>query len=215
MKNREWYGPAPWPHPRPASLSTLTHLFPSITPALSYRTSIMPALYGENLTDLHDRCAYALASIIADADAFISEKEKREGKAEEESILICTHAAAILAIGRTLVGHMPKDPSTTDFHAYTCGVSRFDRIKSPTDVLGEGIPNWKEGDKVPDQGWRAGKGVRGGWECVEDSRTDFLEGGAERNWGFTGEEGFMQDNFSGKTAEVVGEDEPGAQGAKL
>ena len=42
-----------------------------------------------------------------------------------ESILICTHAATIIALARVLTGKVPVDNEEEDFHTYTCGISTF------------------------------------------------------------------------------------------
>jgi len=51
------------------------------------------------MTQVHDRTAYALARIIADIDRGWAE----EGKGPK-AIIICSHAATIIAAGRALTG---------------------------------------------------------------------------------------------------------------
>ncbi|MCJ1315007.1 hypothetical protein MMC15_000321 [Xylographa vitiligo] len=150
----EWYGTARFTHPSPAALSLLLTFFPTLTE----RTTVVPSSNGESIDALHDRAAIALAAIIADCDA--------EAPADC-SIVICTHAATMIAMGRVLTGVMPEDVAERDFHAYTCSVSRFERTGR-----GKGM---RQGE------WR-GKGVGGGWRCVVNAGTEHLSGGAERDW---------------------------------
>lgn len=193
----EWYGKARFTHPSPASPSLLRTLFPSYD--LDYKPSIIPSSSGEGLPALHDRCAYALSYIISNAD--IEDATSSEGHEKETSILICTHAATMIAIGRTLTGHMPDDVCVEDFKTYTCGISKFVR-KSITPIGGQGIlPKWEAGMDVPKMDWRA-KGVAGGWDCVVNSACDHLEGGEERGWHFHGDE-----FFDDLDALVIGEHE--------
>jgi len=161
-------------------------------PALEDRTSIVPALNGESLSELHNRCAYALVSIIADCDSLSlpssPKKSITDSASSPTAILICTHAAAMIAIGRALTGIMPDDVAERDFRTFTASVSRFERV-APESVA---VPTWTVGEKVPDVGWR-GRGVAGGWRCVVDAGTEHLEGGGERDWGFGGPQAFIGD----------------------
>ncbi|MCJ1283049.1 hypothetical protein MMC26_002376 [Xylographa opegraphella] len=102
----EWYGTARFTHPSPAPLSLLLTFFPGLTE----RTTVIPSPNGESIDALHDRCAAALAAVIADCDA------EAQGDC---SIVICTHAATMIAMGRVLTGVMPEDVAERDFHAYT------------------------------------------------------------------------------------------------
>ena len=111
----EWYGVARFTHPSPASPSLLRTLFQSYN--TDYNPSIIPSSSGEGLPALHDRCGYALSHIISNAD--IEDALSSEGRENETSILICTHAAAMIAIGRTLTGCMPDDACMEDFKTYT------------------------------------------------------------------------------------------------
>ena len=111
----EWYGLARFAHPSPASPSLLQNLFQSYNS--EYEPSLIPSSSGESLPTLHDRCAYALNFIVSNAD--IEDASSSEGLAKETSILICTHAATMIAIGRTLTGRMPDDACVEDFKTYT------------------------------------------------------------------------------------------------
>ena len=111
----EWYGLARFTHPAPASPALLQTLFRSYDS--KYKPSIIPSSSGEDIPTLHDRCAYALSYIISNADAEDAASSQRHQK--ETSILICTHAASMIAIGRVLTGHMPDNAYVQDFKTYT------------------------------------------------------------------------------------------------
>ena len=128
--------------------------------------------------------------IIAQADSedaartVTASKEARcNGKRLENgtAILICTHAAPLIAIGRTLTGKMPADICEEDFKTYTCGISKFQRRKAALEndrafAQGEALQPVAQGS------WRDGRGVAGGWGCVTNSDCTHLEGGEERGW---------------------------------
>ncbi|CAD6575683.1 MAG: hypothetical protein ASARMPREDX12_007433 [Alectoria sarmentosa] len=179
----EWYGLARFEHPSPASPSLLRTFFQSYDP--EYKPSIVPSSSGEDLRALHDRCAYALSYIISKADN--EDAASLEGYGKETSLLICTHAASMIAIGRTLTGHMPEDACVEDFKTYTCGISKFVRKNNFLKGGQEKMEKWEAG--VPKTDWR--EGVSGGWECLVNSGCTHLEGGEERGWQFHGDETFM------------------------
>lgn len=144
---------------------------------MTQANSIHPPSNGETLTELHDRCAAALAAIISDADAALN-------ASEDQSILICSHAAAIIAMGRVLTGDMPENPNTEDFDVWTCGISRFERKQTKnfseeqwTDLKFRGDAQLR---KIPV--WRDGRSIGGGWKCTVNSSVDHLSGGPVRNW---------------------------------
>lgn len=119
--------------------------------------------------------------------------EQRTSKA----ILICSHAAPLIAIGRALTGRMPEDSSEEDFFVFTAGLSTFRRRGGDASLDGgQGFGVLAEGTRVADPGvttvpaWKEGKGVGGGWDCVKNGDCGFLSGGAERGWHFDGEESF-------------------------
>lgn len=125
---------------------------------------------GESISDLHDRTAYALQRIIEDCD--------RSGV---KAIVLCTHAATLIAIGRVLTGRMPEDVEEEDFRPFTCSLSTFTRRSFSTSET----PKWsgKDGD-VPRVPWRDGQGVGGGWNLDISGDCSFLSGGEERGWYF-------------------------------
>ncbi|KAI4206350.1 MAG: hypothetical protein LQ348_001019 [Seirophora lacunosa] len=188
----EWYGhSSTFTHPAPPSLSLLcTKYFPSLKINPDYRPSCIPSPSGETIAELHDRVAYALSCIIQTVDS--------ETRAEEEvSILICTHAATLIAIGRCLTGNMPSDVGQEDYLAPCAGLTKFVRRKASAR---QEFGNSKDGAGNAD--WKEGKGVAGGWNCELNGNCDHLAAGAERTWHFSGEEA-----FSDPESTVVG---PGA-----
>ncbi|KAL9020117.1 MAG: hypothetical protein Q9185_002647 [Variospora sp. 1 TL-2023] len=164
----EWYGhSSTFTHPSPPSLSLLcTKYFPSLSINPEYRPSCIPSPSGETIAELHDRVAHALSCIIRTVDS--------ELVAEEEvSILICTHAATLIAIGRCLTGNMPSDVNQEDYLAPCAGLTKFVRRKPSVSqevghgADGKGIMDWKDGE------------------------------GAERTWHFSGEETFSDPGSTG------------------
>ncbi|OTB18048.1 hypothetical protein K445DRAFT_267153 [Daldinia sp. EC12] len=105
----EWYGLAHFEHPSSAPLDKLQSLFPELD--ARYASSPAPSPYGESLPQLHDRVARTIDFIIRRSD--------REG---HKAIVICTHAAVVIALGRVLTGQAEKD-----FGAFTCGLSKYRR----------------------------------------------------------------------------------------
>lgn len=168
----EFYGEARFDHPSPAGLEELRKHFDHLEVGAKGAT-IVPSVKGESIVALHDRVAYALSRLIAAAD---------QDPAGPKALLLCTHAAVVIAMGRCLTGRMPEDVGEEDFACFTCGVSEYKRRGDDVEG-GEGQEGkWEEGQPVPNVGWRDGKGVAGGWECVRNSDCSFLEGGEERGW---------------------------------
>lgn len=125
---------------------------------------------------LHNRHAYALHRLIESLDNDAS---------QPRSILLCTHAASMICIGRVLTGQMPADVGDDDFRCGTCALSRFDRRKPTTDsVIAEDVPLWQgeTPEVIPVVDWQGGKGVSGGWDCLINGDCSHLTGGEERNW---------------------------------
>lgn len=169
----EFYGLARFDHPSPAPFDVLvTHFDHLVDP----ERTIIPSTKGESIPQLHNRIAYALTQLIARAD-----NDPNGPKA----MLICTHAAAMICIGRALTGRMPEDDGEEDFKCFTCAFSKFVRrprskfTASSTAAEAEWDPEAPE--KVPDVGWR-GVGVGGGWDCEVNGDCSFLTGGEERGW---------------------------------
>lgn len=187
----EWYGRARFTHPSPATLEVLKGLFDFYDGSRYSQKEkeaeaggcIVPSARGETLEELHDRCAYAVGRIVEGED----ERDRQggddgNGNGGERAILICTHAASMIAIARALTGRMPDDVCEEDFGTFTCGVSTFRRRRVEPDDDGCKLERWKPGMAVPRLDWRDGKGVGGGWDCEVDCYCGHLEGGKERGW---------------------------------
>lgn len=196
MDDREWFGPTSFfTHPSPAQPSTLHSLFPAILPSdpAKHNPHLIPSPRGETIAQLHDRVATALAGIIADVEREIAALEAQSpGERTSKALLICSHAAPLIAMGRALTGAMPADSSTEDFFVFTAGLSTFRRrgVVTPgaeaevsaasASALAPGTKILRAETRVPD--WRGGKGVAGGWDCVKNGDCGFLSTGAERGW---------------------------------
>ncbi|KAK5664024.1 hypothetical protein OQA88_238 [Cercophora sp. LCS_1] len=198
----EWYGAARFQHPVPETLEVLETHFPGILDH-EYKPYVVPNRMGEQVDELHDRLATALESVIAECD--------RDGI---RAVLLCSHAAPIIALGRALTGNMPEDISTEDFKAFTCGLSMYRRRgterghASPppkrsvdaTEIGGEAgtaevgptsaSPARNADPQIRCPNWRGGRGVSGGWDCVLNSDCSHLSAGEERGWRFSGDESF-------------------------
>ena len=170
----EFYGKARFDHPSPATLEVLHTHFPHLH--AERETIIVPSTKGETIPQLHDRVAYALRHVIARTD---------KDPAGPKAILICTHAASMICIGRALTGRMPEDEGEEDFRCGTCSFSKFVRRKGTVEAAGQKEKlSWdpKRADEVPDIGWRNGNGVGGGWDVEVNGDCSFLENGEERTW---------------------------------
>ncbi|KAF1948894.1 phosphoglycerate mutase family protein [Byssothecium circinans] len=153
----EFFGRASFTHPEPPTLALLAAHFTNLDQ--DYQSLHIPAPKGELIVELHERVNRAITRIINDLD---------NDPEQPKTVLICTHAATMIALGRVLTGNMPEDPDEDDFQCYTASLSKFVR---------------KSDD--------AQKGVVGNWECELNSETNYLSGGAERGWKFNGEESFI------------------------
>lgn len=173
----EFYGLARFDHPSPAPLTTLLTHFAGLHS--SYAARIVPSPNGESIAALHDRIAYTMHRIVEALDADPS---------GPKALLICTHAASMICIGRVLTGRMPEDPNEEDFRCGTCALSKFvrrSRGEASAELEGEvRVDMWDKGapEKIPKVQWRDGKGVMGGWDCVVNGDCSFLSGGEERTW---------------------------------
>ncbi len=168
---REFFGTARFVHPAPASLQTLNLHFPFLK--VDYEPFIVPNPNGETITDLHDRVAYTLHRIIEEAD---------EHPAQPVAILICTHAATMICIGRALTGNMPEDVNKADFNCGTCALSTYDRLFKT--IVTEKVEHWdptKVG-YVPRLRWRKAGGVMGAWNSIVNGDCSHLRNGEERPW---------------------------------
>lgn len=173
----EWYGAAPFEHPTSAPPEQLKALFPAYDS--TYVPAVRPSRMGETIAQLHDRVALTLDAIVRRCD-----------ETGVRAVLLCSHAATIIAIGRVLTGCMPENVETEDFRVFTCGLSMFRRR---TPEAGHGRNLTSQSATAPFQGsldggqggplmWKAGRGVGGGWTCEVNSDCSFLSGGEERGW---------------------------------
>lgn len=188
----EWYGAANFEHPVPATHDVLQPLFPGLLDP-EYRPLVVPTCTGEGVDDLHDRVAKTLDALVTKCD--------REGV---RAVLLCSHAAVVIALGRVLTGHMPESIDVEDFRAFTCGLSAYRRRKMVVSDTGtcpgagtaagaeiEGLRSGQNSsgrnadlvrEKGPELGWRGGRGVSGGWDCHLNSDCTHLSLGEERGW---------------------------------
>ena len=120
----EWYGSAPFEHPTSAGPERLKELFPAFDG--DYAPKVVPSRMGESIDQLHDRVATTLDAIIRQCD--------REGV---RAVLLCTHAAVVIALGRVLTGNMPDNVETEDFRAFTCGLTVYQRRSPGGEFLGQ------------------------------------------------------------------------------
>jgi transcription factor C subunit 7 len=171
----EFYGLARFDHPSPAAIDVLNQHFPHLH--AEKQAIIIPSTKGESIPQLHDRLAYCLHHIIRAAD---------QDPNGPKSLLICTHAASMICIGRVLTGRMPEDEGEEDFKCFTCSFSKFVRRRGQSEgVEGREVREWdaKKADEVPDVGWRNGGGLGGGvWDVEANGDCSFLENGEERGW---------------------------------
>ncbi|OQE38268.1 hypothetical protein PENCOP_c008G07325 [Penicillium coprophilum] len=205
----EWFGATNFfDHPAHPTLEIMSTHFPTLLSDISqlYKPLLIPSRRGETITQLHNRIATALEGIIADIDAEVSalEADLPPDQITSKSVLICAHAAPLIAMGRALTGHMPDDSAEEDFNVFTAGLSTFKRrgVSSTAsaghssdqeenlneETLAEGTTFLRASGSPPR--WRNGRGVGGGWDCVANGDCSFLSGGAERGWHFDGEESF-------------------------
>ncbi|KAG8156670.1 hypothetical protein KVR01_013461 [Diaporthe batatas] len=192
----EWYGSASFEHPTSASSDTLAELFPAFD--RSYAPAVAPSRNGESISQLHDRVASTMDALIRRCD-----------EAGVRAVLLCSHAATVIALGRVLTGNMPDNVETEDFRAFTCGLSVFRRrlaatcdgdsaasapgVRAPTPQTTASPDNYSKSQADPFSAqvdWKDGRGVGGGWLCEVNGDCSFLSGGEERGWRFSGDESF-------------------------
>ncbi|TKA72213.1 hypothetical protein B0A49_03938 [Cryomyces minteri] len=182
----EFYGLARFDHPSPATLDVLHTHFPTLH--ATYKPLFVPSTNGESIPTLHDRIAYTLHNIISTLD---------EDPSGPKALLLCTHAASMIAMGRVLTGRMPDDEGEDDFRCFTCSLSKFTRKNSKpssdtngTSAAPSDVQKWDSStpDLIPDVNWRNGMGVAGGWVCETNGDCSFLSGGEERGWNFSMED---------------------------
>ncbi|KAI1265091.1 phosphoglycerate mutase-like protein [Xylariaceae sp. FL1019] len=228
----EWYGRAHFDHPTSAPLSDLCNLFGDVD--ASYVSLPGPRRKGESIPQLYERVAACLRSIIARSD-----------QEEKQSVVICTHAAVVIVLGRLLTGQIPADPNEEDFRAFTCGLSIYrrqdvrtnasnndgndtatvfdrqehgsssepiirSRLDFPTSHRNDrrALDSDATGSRTPS--WRCGINMSSSWTCEANSTCNFLSGGEERGWRFSGDESFIDFSEEGLLSSDI---EPDAQAA--
>ncbi|WVO16809.1 hypothetical protein L204_104495 [Cryptococcus depauperatus] len=164
----EWYSPVrsgTGLHPRPAQPIKLIPLFPSGSINPSYTSTVYPSRKGETLKSLHER-----AEIFV--DAFIS---RVEGEwPEVKCVVIFSHAASLIAIGRALTGNRDLEVlagcATTSLYKRKLLGSKFqfDYPSPPSSALLDSLPPCGTGQ----------------WAMVYSGRHDYLPSGFERDWSF-------------------------------
>lgn len=153
----EWYLPAKRGfHPQSLPAERLSEWFPLITTAHS--SILYPSRRGESGIEIHKRAEDVLRLLLEKWD-------KQEGL---ETVILFTHAATNIAMGRALTGDREKD-----IRSATCSVGKYVRIEG------------KERD-------RDGLGL---WEMVLNGETGFLERGEERHWDFSYVEEYEEDGI--------------------
>lgn len=194
----EWFGRAWFVQPKPADPFRLRkEFFPWLDDG--YESRVVPPEHGERIDPLHDRVARALAHIVQDVD----EEYDKAGRGDEEvTLLLCGHAAQIIASGRALTGQMPDDLDEEDFRCFTCGLSKFVRRQVPG-----------AGEAYYDDDWRNSGGVAGGWDCILNSDCSHLSQGEERGWHFHGDESF--DSYEAPGGIQTNTSNAGARPSKL
>ncbi|RFU74021.1 hypothetical protein TARUN_8233, partial [Trichoderma arundinaceum] len=160
----EWFGSAPFEHPGPASPSVLKSLFPAFDE--SYVSAQHPPRRGETLAELQARLTATMQSII-----------KRCDTEDRRAVVLCTHAAVVIVLGRILTGQFPETVDADDFRAFTCGLSVYRRRLINQDEQGlRGKGDSAEKESGPSSV------VVGGWSCEANSDCSFLDCGEERGW---------------------------------
>ncbi|KAI1110281.1 histidine phosphatase superfamily [Nemania sp. NC0429] len=187
----EWYGRAHFEHPSSAPLNELTPWFVDLD--ADYLSSPAPRRRGESIPELYERVASCIEAIISQCDS--------EGT---RAVVVSTHAAVVIALGRVLTAKVPEDATVEDFGAFTCGLSVYRRqgVDEEAMVKDHGI---KSAESVntrsmirPHLSHLAGPPQRCGyhlsshWRCEVDSDCSFLRGGEERGWKFSGDESFAE-----------------------
>ena len=125
--------------------------------------------------NVHLRHAYAMHRLIEHFDRLPN---------GPKALLICTHAASMICIGRCLTGKLPDDLDTEDFRCGTCAMSTYKRRSGPPpDASKLGKWDASKPDDIPSiDSWFNGTGVGGGWDCEKNGDCSFLSGGEERTW---------------------------------
>ncbi|KAK6438854.1 C6 zinc cluster transcription factor-like protein [Oleoguttula sp. CCFEE 5521] len=172
----EWYGLNRTDDPTPATAAELQNFYAGIEP--EHQSLFVPAVTGESIEELYERSAYVLSRLIKQLD---------EDPSGPESVVLCTHAASLVAFSRVLAGNVPSDPSTQDFIAYTACVTRFERQDAvPVKVLPKPVAS----SRKLQSDWLNEHARGGRWRCVLNGYSGYLSSGRQRGWRFSGKESF-------------------------
>ncbi|KAI9834020.1 MAG: hypothetical protein M1826_005925 [Phylliscum demangeonii] len=163
----EWYGRTThFEHPRPAPAGALRRLFPFHADDGDDGddgddVDGPPSVAGESIAELHRRVARCLRRVVRRLDA---------DPAGPRALLVCTHAATLIACGRALTGggfgggdgdvDVDVDVYARDFETPTAGLSRFERRRRDGRPFGD--HREEEGSYLIGGGGGGG----GGWDCV-------------------------------------------------
>lgn len=136
-------------HPRALQASELVQHCPRIDPL--HQSLVYPSQRGESMVGVHDRANDVLTKLI-------SQVERNDTQNEIKHVVIFTHAATLIAMGRALT----NDPDLP-IRSGTCSIGKYKRLLTAKDQ-------------------RGGLGI---WEQTMNGETSFLEGGEERHWEFS------------------------------
>lgn len=139
----EWYDKTRESHPDPAPPSTMKRLFPDLIKE-DYEPVLRVSTSGETINEHHERCQLAMKKLVSEL----------KNEPEVKTVLLVTHAAPKIAIGRALTGNPSEDVRT--------GVCSVDKYVLPEGKIGE----------------------PGDWELEYTGKTDFLSHGEEMHWNF-------------------------------
>ncbi|WVF70217.1 hypothetical protein IAT40_005006 [Kwoniella sp. CBS 6097] len=154
---QEWFSPVKEGtglHPRPGSSNSLKQYFPPNSLDGIYESTVYASRLGETIHGVHDR-----------ADLFV---EAFVGKIEElypevKSVVIFSHAAAVIALGRALTGNR-----SLNIVAGTTTTSLYQRKP-------------RSSTSNPSKNTAVGVGE---WDILWNGRADYLPKGVERDWSF-------------------------------
>lgn len=113
----EWYLPVKRGlHPKSKPSTELQQWFPTISPSL-HATILTPPQTGESIQQIHSRAKSVISKLIESV-------ESEELNDEVKVLIIFTHAATNIALGRALVG----DESTSlPIRSGCCSIGKYDR----------------------------------------------------------------------------------------
>ncbi|CAN6674888.1 transcription factor tau 55 kDa subunit [Trichomonascus vanleenenianus] len=140
----EWFKPrTEGLHPELFNARQLDKLFPDLIKQ-DYTPLLVPSRKGETEDEIHERCIETVRRLVSEL----------RNEPEIKTILIVTHAASKIALGRALVGDRNFEVRTG-----TCSIDKY--VMKPDS---EGEP--------------------GEWTCEYTGKTDFLPRGEEMHWSF-------------------------------